>query len=522
MLRGLIRGATTAAGVSAIVLASASLIAPTSPEAARRGAIPSSTPPGPPEMALAERSAPSRPEAMPERVAVPEQAVAAEQPIPAETRTAADLAIPAGSQFNRPREDFQPVAPDAGEVARGFASAPGARPAAADSVAAPSPDTSSGSVPEPGLIMAGVAMPKAGEAPALPAFVEERAPQTFRDTALVEDAPEASAEVETVAAEPAPADAVDAAAPDVQEQVAVPSLAFAQSEGAEALVFVDAPAPGAEAEEAAPTRIVPRRIVLDSERDRPAPAAPATEPSPAPEDEESAADAPADARALWAHAAPFENGDDKPLFAIILIDDPAGGMDRSGLATLGLPITFAIDPARADAAEAARTYRDAGYEVLMLADGLSAAGAAQDIEIALTGAQAVMPEAVGVLDSRQGGFARNRNALASLVRPLSEAGMGFVGYDEGLGTGLATAARAGVLSAPVYRVVDEDGERATVITRFLDRATFEAAQDGSAIVVGRTGVNMVTALLSWASGRRADTVALAPVSHVLKASDGES
>jgi polysaccharide deacetylase 2 family uncharacterized protein YibQ len=61
-----------------------------------------------------------------------------------------------------------------------------------------------------------------------------------------------------------------------------------------------------------------------------------------------------------------------------------------------------------------------------------------------------------------------------------------------------------------------------VITRFLGRAEFAAAQEGAVIVAGRTRPDTVTALFSWALGDRNEGVAIAPVSAVLQrlAEDG--
>ena len=54
-----------------------------------------------------------------------------------------------------------------------------------------------------------------------------------------------------------------------------------------------------------------------------------------------------------------------------------------------------------------------------------------------------------------------------------------------------------------------------MISRFLGRAAFAAAQEGAAVVVGRTRPDTVTALFSWALANRTEGVALAPVSAVL-------
>ncbi|MEM8824389.1 MAG: divergent polysaccharide deacetylase family protein [Pseudomonadota bacterium] len=269
----------------------------------------------------------------------------------------------------------------------------------------------------------------------------------------------------------------------------------------------------AEPEPAGPV-VLPRRIVLDSEREAAEEEEPATETV---EDVTPDATDPS-SRALEAFAVPVERRPGTPVFSIVLIDDPAAGLPRDAVTTFDFPVAIAIDPTATDAAEAMAIYRGAGHEVLLLADALAPDGAAQDIEVALAGAQATVPEAVGVLDRPRLGFAARPTALRALLPSLEDNGMGLVTYPGGLGSGVATALREGVPAAQLYRVLDDGDERATVITRFLDRATFEAVQDGSAIVVGRTTPEMVEAISSWMLGNRFASIDVVPVSEVLRAS----
>ncbi|MEM7491528.1 MAG: divergent polysaccharide deacetylase family protein, partial [Pseudomonadota bacterium] len=254
-------------------------------------------------------------------------------------------------------------------------------------------------------------------------------------------------------------------------------------------VIVPEPDPEAEVAEAAqeaPDPVLPRRIVLDSERAADEDAAPVPD----------AAVVPSPAGALDAFAAASDRRAGMPAFAIVLIDDPASGLDRDTLSSFEFPVAFAIDPSAADAEAAMEAYRAAGHEVLLLADALAPEGAPQEIEVALGGARAAVPEAVAVLDRADGGFADRPDALGALLPSLGEGGLGLVTYPGGLGSGVATALRSAVPAAQLYRVLDEDGERAPVIERFLDRATFEAAQNGAAIVVGRTSAETVSAIYS--------------------------
>ena len=74
--------------------------------------------------------------------------------------------------------------------------------------------------------------------------------------------------------------------------------------------------------------------------------------------------------------------DDRPLMAIILIDTGEYNIGPEALASFPYPISFAIDPLRDDALEAAERYRSKGFELLVTAD-LPESGDASLAEIAL-------------------------------------------------------------------------------------------------------------------------------------------
>jgi len=220
--------------------------------------------------------------------------------------------------------------------------------------------------------------------------------------------------------------------------------------------------------------------------------------------------------AIEAFAAEFDAAETRPLMAVILIDDPAFGLDRTLLQSFPFPVSFAIDPTRPQAAENAAAYRAAGFEVLMLAEDMLPAGAAPaDVEVALAGGFEILPEAVAVLDSDQNRVQGDRPVLDAVISVLQETGHGLVAYPRGLNAAEQSAVRVDVPAATLFRQIDSERERATVITRYLDRAAFAAGQDGSVIVIGHTYSDTVTALFSWALGARSESVAMAPVSAVL-------
>jgi hypothetical protein len=221
--------------------------------------------------------------------------------------------------------------------------------------------------------------------------------------------------------------------------------------------------------------------------------------------------------ALMTHAVPFERvSPGTPVVAIVLIDTPESRVDRVTLLGFPFPVTFAVDATQPDAAEAVRSYRANGFEVVLVADGLPQAGTAQDLEIALEGAFQVVDEAVAVMDSQDGFLQNTRVALDTVLGRLQQSGHGFLSFPLGLDAGEAAARRAGVPGRTVYRNLDAEQENSTVITRYLDRATLAAGQEGHAIVVGHTYADTVTAIYTWQQSIRAQAVEVAPVSYVLQ------
>lgn len=225
--------------------------------------------------------------------------------------------------------------------------------------------------------------------------------------------------------------------------------------------------------------------------------------------------APPASRAIDAFAAPFAAEDSRPLMAVILIDDPSFQLGQEALTRFAFPVAFAIDPRRPDAAETAAAYRAAGFEVMLLGDVFTEEATGAEVPDILSRGFATLPEAVGVLDTSGEAIQGRREILDGVVETLSETGHGLVAFPRGLPVAEQSAGRQGVPAATLFREIDSERERATVITRYLDRAAFAAGQQGSVIVVGHTYADTVTALFSWALGNRSEAVTLAPVSAVL-------
>lgn len=212
----------------------------------------------------------------------------------------------------------------------------------------------------------------------------------------------------------------------------------------------------------------------------------------------------------------FDNPTAKPLFAILLIDPGTADLNRADLAALPFAVTFVVDPMIAGAREAAAIYRAAGQEVVMLATGIPKGANASDLEQSFAGLDGAVPEAVALIDTAQATFQDNRLLAAEVVTHLSEEGLGLVTFDRGLNAADQVARREGLPAATIFRSLDDDGEEGPLIRRYLDRAAFKAAQEGQVVVIGTARAETIGALMEWAVEGRSASVALAPITAVMK------
>ncbi len=230
---------------------------------------------------------------------------------------------------------------------------------------------------------------------------------------------------------------------------------------------------------------------------------------------ESTETAPTTMRALEEFAAEFSNPNDLPLMSIVLIDD--GTMVNADAALRGspFPITVAIDPSLPNAIELMETYRNAGIEVLAVAN-IAQGATAGDVEMMLEATFNVLPQTIGLIDIGSGDFG-SVAATEQGMAVLASAGRGYVTISRGLNASVRAASEAEVPSAVIYRDLDGEDQSAQVIRRFLDQAAFRARQESGVVLLGRVRPDTLSALILWATANRAEQVAQAPVSAVLKA-----
>jgi len=358
--------------------------------------------------------------------------------------------------------------------------------------------------PDPGEADAGLAVPAPQTGQGAPAREAATAPDVQTEiTEPVAPADEAEEGQDSVAAQAPPAED----APDTRQAVIEPV----------------APDEGAPAPEAAPAS--PRLAPSDTLGNRAEGVTVGRLPriGDAPEEPETAAEtaetgpdgSEVSEGALRRNAVAFEPPGDRPLMAIVLLDEGQGMLGLEALQAFPYPLSFAIPASRPDAAEVAARYRAAGFEVLIAAD-LPENATAADTETAMQAWLAAAPQAVAVIEGTGTGLQGSREASAQLAPILSETGHGIVMLPNGLNTAQKLIARAGVPSATLFRDIDGQGQNAGAVRRFLDQGAMRAGQqDEGVIMLGRVRPDTISALLLWGLQDRAASVALAPVSAVL-------
>ncbi len=443
---------------------------------------------------------------------------------PAPSPEAAPLDVPAGSGFNGAREDVQASLPQVDGVIQSGDAPQVAAPDPDDLTQIDTADTQPTARPETGLAEGTLSAPQVDEDSALPggrAVDEPSQPEPETTPQLSEtDAPANDAGL-SISADPAqPAlpdvDSDSAAFPEPEQVTPAPEqqagIATDDTDSDAEAETLPEDAPEEMSEPAQPSgtignmagNVATGRLPSVGVDD----AAPeATAEQVIPDDSESPA--------IRKYAEPFENPDEKPVMAIVLIDDGSSPIGLDALDSFPYPISFAVDAAWPGAHAAMQTYRDAGFEVLAMAD-LPAGAQPVDTETAMQTIISAVPEAVAIMEGTGTGLQTSRAASEQLIPILKETGHGLVLFSKGLDTAQKLIAREGVPTAAIFRDFDAKGQSEKVIRRFLDQAAFKAGrEEGAVIMVGRLRADTITALLLWGLQDRANSVALAPVSAAL-------
>ena len=218
--------------------------------------------------------------------------------------------------------------------------------------------------------------------------------------------------------------------------------------------------------------------------------------------------------ALQAFASDFDNPAGTPVLSVVLIQTGSEPLSSDILASLPEHISFAIDAGDPAAASLAQAYRTAGREVVMI-PSLPQGATPQDVEQALRVNFDTVPEAVALMDISGESFQTDRAAVQQVVDVVAASGHGLITFPRGLNAAHQQAQRVGVPTGLIFRSLDGDNETQEQIRRTMDRAAFRARQNDGVILVGTTADLTLAAIVEWALGNRATSVAIAPVSAAL-------
>lgn len=221
-------------------------------------------------------------------------------------------------------------------------------------------------------------------------------------------------------------------------------------------------------------------------------------------------------KAIERFSAPPPQAIGRPMMSVVLYDvgEAAGGLDPQTIASLGLPVTVALDPTQPDVAERARRYRAAGLEVAVLAAGIPEGATVQDVATAMEAWRQAVPEAVAVLDGPSPQFQNNRILSQQVVAGLKAAGEGLMTQSAGLDSAGQVARAKGVPQIQLWRVADAGREDRAEIGRTLDRAAFEGERKNGVAVMLSAWPESVAALTDWAASMSGKIV-LAPASALM-------
>ncbi|MGB0798013.1 MAG: divergent polysaccharide deacetylase family protein [Planktomarina sp.] len=205
-----------------------------------------------------------------------------------------------------------------------------------------------------------------------------------------------------------------------------------------------------------------------------------------------------------------------PLVSFVILDLPDSGIGPRALASFEHPLTIVIDASNPGAAQRAKRFHDAGFEIAIQTPIPNGAGPS-DVEVAMESYMTRIPQAVAVVDPIGAGFSGDRRIINQVNAILADTGHGMVTQDQGLNTAVQLAARAGIPAKTAARDLDGNNQNATIIRRFVDQAAFKARQNGNVILLARLRADTISALLIWAQQDRAKSVNIAPLSAVLLA-----
>jgi hypothetical protein len=205
---------------------------------------------------------------------------------------------------------------------------------------------------------------------------------------------------------------------------------------------------------------------------------------------------------------------DTPFLSIILVDIGSAGVSQADLLRQTLPMSFAVDGSRSDAARVAGDYRAAGFETVAMLNADEVEGLKTPDAVAQV-AQAYlrsMPMALAIVDAPAARLQKNSRLFGSLLASVINDPPGVLTYKGGLNTAAKATQDVGLPTGMITRYLDETYESPSIIKRAIDRTTIEAAKNGAAILMAVATPAVLQGIEQWANSSAASKVELVPVS----------
>ena len=195
--------------------------------------------------------------------------------------------------------------------------------------------------------------------------------------------------------------------------------------------------------------------------------------------------------------------------AVILLDQSGEGLTAEALSTLSIPLTIAIDPAAPNAASRGAMFARAGHAIMAILD-LTDVKTGGDVSIALAKALRVLPSATSVFVKDTAGLRSNTPVAQMVFASLAANDLGLITLDPRLQT-----QNTAVQATTVFRDLDNKGQSAAIMRRFLDQAADTARTEGPLVVMARLRSETINALSNWAGQADTGSVRVVPVTDAL-------
>lgn len=240
--------------------------------------------------------------------------------------------------------------------------------------------------------------------------------------------------------------------------------------------------------------------------------------TPASSDQNEPVELAAATPAFEAFSQVFVHSGDKPLLSIILVVENVA--EINAVASLGFPVTVAIDSNNPNAEALIKLYRQHQGEALLFltADGNHSIRSGDDASMVNGTLELAMPKTtgvIGILDAPGGSMAGNITTVVAVLDAVAETGLAVVSSpSRGADLLKSEADKIGWPAASISHQIDVSGGQIDTV-REVEAAAQGAVNAGSTTVFGYASSDTISALGYWKVSPSTQLVTLAPVSALI-------